>query len=610
MVANSPIEFDGATHHLPSLAMNANVKEHIGSRRSSNLLPVLLPAIVILGGILLTVWMQGFSRNGVVFSGDGGLKALLAQQLAQQISAGTLPLKMSLSLPIDGGGTEWIDAVWQQGLYPFTPPFMYEVGSQYFITFPFTFPAVTAPFYALFGDRGLYIVPILALWATWARFWQVGKRISLDTFALCLGLVVLIFASPLSLYGGMYWEHTLAVALAFWGITALLFPRITPEESPHKPIVSGYRALYSGVLIGLSVWFRPEFLCFVAAVGFLAAVSWLRPSWRLAPKLTFAKVFILVGAMACTIGIFFALNYGIYGHPLGIHAIQIVEESSVGTQVAQAKDSYVQMGRSLLRYFPAVILLAFIVVAGPEFSRTGLKTGNQFKGFKTPNVESIGIVSPVKTAPIPTRFVLALSILFAIGVPLIVPPGSGGKQWGPRFYLILVPLLSLVLADRLRMGYFQPWARRLAIVGTAVMLIFGIHTNTVQGAFSVFKDEQTQSTSLAANYEPIAPAIAQLKQQPLPWIAMSHQFVAQQLWNALPEKVFFRTEAIADVKQLAEALANQNEGEFLYVCYPHRDCPTPDTPASELGLESGGSIAFEELGTYGKYPLYRVAIAS
>lgn len=589
------------------LAMNTNPKEQPTSRR----LQSLLPGLVITGGILLTLWMQVFSQNGVVFSGDGGLKALLSQQIAQQLSTGSWPLEMSLSLPVDGTvGAEWINAVWQQGLYPFTPPFVYEVGLQHFITFPFTFPAITAPFYALFGDRGLYTVPLLALWATWARFWQIGKRIKLDTLALCLGLVVLIFASPLSLYGGMYWEHTLAVALAFWGVTALLFPKNSVDKLPYTPGISGYRALYSGILIGLAVWFRPEFLCLVAAVGLLAAISWLRPSWRLSPQLTFAKVFILVGAMACTMGIFFALNYGIYGHPLGIHAIQIVEESSVATQVNQAKDSYVQMWRSLWRYFPTVILLILLVLCQPKFSRAGLKTTSQFKGFKTPKADSIGIVSPAKTAPVPTRFVLVLSILFALSVPLIVPPGSGGKQWGPRFYLILVPLLSLVLADQLRAGYFLPWARRLAIVGTAVMLVFGIHTNTINGAFNIFKDEQTQSTSLAANYEPIAPAIAELKQQPLPWIAMSHQFVAQQLWNALPEKTFFRTETIAEVKQLSDALAAQNEREFLYVCYPHRDCPTPDTPASELGLESGGSIAFESLGTYGKYPLYRVAITS
>ncbi len=571
---------------------------------------LIFPGVILLGGILLTLWMQTFSTGGVVFSGDGGLKALLAQQISQQLSTGSFPLEMSLRLPTEAGA-DWIDTLWQEGLYPFTPPFVYEVGLQRFITFPFTFPLITAPFHALFGDRGLYIIPMIALWATWARFWQIGLRAGLDAVALCIGLITLIFASPLSLYGGMYWEHTLAVALAFWGVTALLFPKAPSDSRSAIAAVSGYRALVSGVLIGLSVWFRPELLCLVVGVSVLAIASCLFPRWRLSPLLTVAKVCIFMGAIACTIGMFFALNYGVYGHPLGIHAIQIVEESTTAAQIAQAKAGYQQLLPALWQYFPAVIFIGLVILCGPEFKKEYLKTTSRFKGFKTPNAEAIGIVRPAEAAPIVTRFLLALSLLFVLSVPLIVPPGGGGKQWGPRFYLIVMPLLSWVVAEQLRAGFLQPWARRVALVGAAVMLAFGIHTNTINGVFQAFdEDRPVRSISLPANYEPIAPAIAQLKEQPLPWIAMSHQFVAQQLWTALPDKTFFRTETIAEVKQLATALAEQNERDFLYVCYPHRACPAPETSADELNLANGGNISFEELGTYGKYPLYKVEIAS
>ena len=583
------------------------------SKIASRLKTLLLPGLIIFGGVLLTLWIQTFSTGGVVFSGDGGLKALLAQQISQQLSTGSFPLEMSLRLPTEAGA-DWINTLWQAGLYPFTPPFVYEVGSQRFITFPFTFPLITAPFHALFGDRGLYIMPVVALWATWVRFWQIGLRAKLDAIALSIGLVTLIFASPLSLYGGMYWEHTLAVALAFWGVTALLFPKVPPDSQLGSQAVvtavSGYRAWVSGVLIGLSVWFRPELLCLVVGVSVLAIASCLFPRWRLSPPLTVAKVGIFIGAIACTIGIFFALNYGVYGHPLGIHAIQIVEESTTATQVAQAKDGYQQLLPALWQYFPAVIFIGLAILCGPEFKREHLKTTSRFKGFKTPEAEAIGIVRPTESAPIVTRFLLALSVLFVLSVPLIVPPGGGGKQWGPRFYLIVMPLLSWVVAEQLRAGFLQSWARRVALIGAAVMLAFGIHANTINGAFKAFdEDRPVRSISLPANYAPIAPAIAQLKEQPLPWIAMSHQFVAQQLWTALPNKTFFRTETVAEVKQLAIALAKQNESDFLYLCYPHRACPTPDTSADELILENGSSISFENLGIYGKYPLYRVKIA-
>jgi hypothetical protein len=314
------------------------------------------------------------------------------------------------------------------------------------------------------------------------------------------------------------------------------------------------------------------------------------------------------------VGIFFALNYGIYGHPLGIHAIQIVEESSLSTQVGQAKDGYQQMFLSLMRYFPVVILVSLAALLSPELKKATLRA-RQLKALQAaepalqPDSQALmGLAAQDAINPTPARLALTLSILFALSVPLIVPDGAGGKQWGPRFYLILVPLLSLVLAEQLRINFLRTRVRQAALIGTAVVLVLGIQLNTVKGVFTPFKDGQ--SVSLFSNYEPTAPAITELRQQSLPWVATSHQYVAQQLWSALPQKTFFRAENIAEVKKLAEALAEQNESEFLYVCYPHLDCPAPQAPANELKLTNNRTLTFVSLDGYSKYPLYRVEISS
>ncbi|MBE9078712.1 dolichol-phosphate mannosyltransferase [Romeria aff. gracilis LEGE 07310] len=527
----------------------------------------LWPWLTILTGLLLTLWLQTYSQDGVFFSGDGGLKALLAQQLGM----GTWQIGLDLPTP-----APWITDLWQQGLYPFTPPYVYEQGTTHFITFPFTFPAVTAPFYALLGHRGLYVVPLISLWLLWGRFYQIGLRLGLRPAVLAAGLGCVILASPLSLYGAMYWEHTLAVALAFWGLTAVVFPPATGRAG--RPL--------GGVLMGLAVWFRPEFLCLVAGVTLLLGLGWLGLGWL---QLGVRQSLRLLAAMLLTVLVFFGLNFYIYGHPLGIHAIQIVEGSSPLQQLTQAGASYRQLLTSLFRYFPiALFAIAFTLTAS--------------------------LNSRLKLSPT-MRWLLLLSLLFALSVPLIVPPGAGGKQWGPRFYLILVPLLSLVVAQQLE----QVWDslrglwRGGAIALLALLFAFGLQLNTVQGAFSRYEDPQTGSISLPHSYAPIAPAISTLRAQPLPWVAMSHQFVAQQLWAGVPEKTFFRAESLAQVKQLAQALAVQNESAFLYVCYPHRDCPIPETVPAALSLEAAGKpaqLVFQPMGNAGKYPLYTVRLVT
>lgn len=566
-----------------------------------------IPGLLFLLGILLTVGMQFFVGDGVFFSSDAGLKALLSQQIGNQLQEGAFPLDVALTpLSTEPGATDWVNQLWGEGLSPIQPPFAYQVGSQQFITFSFLFPLITAPFYALFGEFGLYIVPVLALWAVWGRFWQIGLRAEWDVASLSLGLFALIFASPLSLYGGTYWEQTLAIALAFFGISALLYPKRKVAFPAH---LSGPRLIMSGVLIGLSVWFRPEFVGLVVAAVVLVGLGWLFPKWRLITPLSAIDVFVFIGSVACSLCVFLALNYSVYGHPLGLHGLHIVDELLETASLQQAKAGYGQMLLGFWRYFPVAVLVALAALCSPEFKRASLKTSNRFKGFKTPNVEALGIVSPAHNEPLPVRAALLLCLVVVLVTPLLMPAGLGGKQWGPRLYLVLVPLLSVAVAEQLRAGFFQNWARRIMLLGTVIALAFGIHMNMLNGVFNVYEDPQTQSTSLLANEVSVAPAIAQLQAQPVPWIATNDPFAAIQLWSALPNKTFFRTESLDEVAQLANALTEQNEQTFLYVCGPYQACLISDD-ASDEGTLPNGQLVFESIGQFGKYPLYKVEIAS
>lgn len=541
--------------------------------KSRQWLSWILPGIVFIIGLGVSLALQTHTRDGVFFSGDAGLKALLAQQF----SAGQWRVALDIPQPT------WVLQLWRHGLYPFTPPYAYEQQGNYFITFPFTFPAITAPFHALLGYRGLYVVPLVSLWVIWWRFWEICRiwQIRSSITALSLGLVIL--ASPLTLYGAMYWEHTLAVALAFWGLSGLLF-HATPEDSSDH--ISLNEALVDGVCLGLAVWFRPEFLCLVAILTALMVASHFFP--KKLPKflqltqfnrLTLGVVLAFVGSMVGTVIGFFGMNLVIYGHALGIHSIQIVEESSPGQQITQAWDNYRQLTLSLLRYFPAVVL-----------------------GLGLPWV----MRGRARTASL---VLLIIALLFAIAVPLIVPPGAGGKQWGPRFYLILIPMVGLIIAAGLQQVSQVKRPRSVTLVAIGLVLVLGFHSNIVNGGILNYRDLQTNSTSLLSNFEPIAPALETLASYDQPWVAVSHQYVAQVLWPSVRLKTFFRAETEDALTELATALLQQEESSFLYICYPHSPCPLPEQgPLRFKHSEANVIVSFKRLGTFGKYPFYLTSI--
>lgn len=515
-----------------------------------------LPLTIIVIGILFSLCLQTLVPNDVFYSGDGGLKALLAQQF----SAGGF--YFDLRLPANN----WIQSLWDGGLYPFRPPFVYNVENRYFITFPFTFPLITAPFHTLFGFRGLYIIPLLSTWALWLSFYAACRRLKLGSTITAIALVILIFAAPLSLYSGMYWEHTLAVALAFQGVALALIPPVKGFSTRD--------AIISGSLVGLSVWFRPEFLCLVGILLLGLCVTQVKPlqEFKMIPE----KAVTFTVSMLLVIALFFGINLLIYQHPLGIHSVQIVEEFSLKERSLTAFNNLKQLLFSLSYYFPIVFFTLIYVC--------------------------LALISGKLKLTAKMQVILLVSTLFVLAVPLIVPAGAGGKQWGPRFLLITVPLISLLAAIQLKL-LLQTYQRKLqlALLGLfAVFLTTGLYINSYLGP-----------VDLARNYQLILPAVQGLRSQPDPIIAMSHEYVAQALAPSLPHKTFFLTEDSQAVKRLSGTLLSQGYTKFLYVCYPHRDCNTPKTSPDNLKFSQANqrfTLQFSDLGKLGKYPIYEVSI--
>ncbi|MDJ0532519.1 MAG: dolichol-phosphate mannosyltransferase [Xenococcaceae cyanobacterium MO_207.B15] len=543
-----------------------------------------VPVVIILVGILFSLYLQGKALDGVYFSGDGGLKALLAKQL------GSGTLRFDLVIPQE----TWIQDLWNDGLYPYDEPYVYHVADKYYITFPYTFPLVTAPFYAWFGERGLYIVPLVSCWIVWLVFYLDCVKLKLDNFVTTVGLILLIFSSYLTVYSAMYWEHTLAVALCFSGLSLWCIFGYPQGNSKTT-------AILSGIFIGLSVWFRPEFLCMVAVITGVILVTSSEPLLQKTPIHKFIPLkeisflaqqkILFLSSMFLTVGGFFLSNKLIYGYALGIHGIQVVEKPSISDRLIGAWNNFTGMTLALPEYLPIInfaLLYLFLFLIQKIFSGKN----NNTVDFNLKLVAGyLGC------------------LLFIIGVSILVPVGTagliaGGKQWGVRFFLILVPITILVTT--LEFKAIKAKANKLiyniALITIVALGTMGIYTNSVQATQLLDKNNQD-----------IQPAVAFLRENALEIVAISHEFVGQALEAATNNKIFFTVPTESEIIKLSQGLIRQQKTKFTYICYPHRRCNLPKANPENLQFTQDNQqyqIKFNSLGKFGKYPIYEITIDS
>jgi hypothetical protein len=193
--------------------------------------------LVALFSAVYLAFLASSAEPGVFFSSDGGIKYLVVKQLTE----GHGFKYMYLPQP------QWVHQIWAHGFFPFKPPFLYPSSDGYLFVFPPAFQIISAFFYAHFGDMGLLVIPILSTLFLWLSFILLLRRCDISPSRIAIGLFILVFCSPLTIYGATYWEHMTAILLLFFGLSFLVKP-------PSGPIA----AIAMGLLSGLAAWFRPE----------------------------------------------------------------------------------------------------------------------------------------------------------------------------------------------------------------------------------------------------------------------------------------------------------------------------------------------------------------
>lgn len=507
-----------------------------------------LPPLILLAQVAFSATLLSFVREPVFYTGDGGMKLLATRQFANGV------FTSELRLPAE----EWVKRLWDHGYFPLEPPFVYEMDGRHVVGQPLTFPAASAPFYRLFGYRGLYVLPFASLVLLAAGMHSTARRLRLSAPAIamvCAGWVT----SYATLYSAMFWEHIPATMLAWFGVAPVV-------DSFSNPL-SRRRMSVAGVLLGASAWLRPECLALAA----LVIIVWLPLAARRGAIADWAA---FSGVTVGVVGGFLVLNVSMFGHPLGTHAFPTLNAHVSGAAHLLAAAHRLWFFATQLARFAPVVLLSLYFVARMRFR-----------------------ADPERSAAF--YFAMAVGVLFLIAVSYMVPT-EGGLQWGPRHVIPIVPVLSLAVGIGWQHAMLkgQRTERTLTRVVAIALVAYGIWINGWIGAHNLRK-----------NYaEKIFPTIQLIEATGVDQIAVTDQYVTQEMAALTEDHRFYLVPAddqqprrLAD---LADSLLGVGRRRFLVVVAIDEDAQAGPVPTlsnranvcwnrRQLGQSASGYIVYE-----------------
>lgn len=460
-------------------------------------------------------------REEVFCSGDGGLKLLFIKQLARGDFGTALHLAASPE----------VARLWSEGYYPFEPPFVYPLHGGHVVSFPMLFLALTAPFFRAFGLGGVYVIPALAAWIWAYRFHCTIRVLGVSETPAMLLLIAATFCTPVIVYGSMFWEHSLGMALAFASIEYVC----TFERVPRSATVT----LLYGLVAGLSVWLRPEA---IVVLGVLSAVVLFVPESRRVVH----RGWFVVGVSVSVVAFLFC-NQLLYGRPLGLHGEQAFAGLSMWRRFKKALYHAGFLSFRELVCDPTIIIVVAIL---SSWARE-------------------------KKRPIPPS--VRLSALLVVTVSLIAcfVPNNGGEQWAARYLLVAMPIgfvaLALLVAQPPAIARAHPGVVTVVLGAAAA---FGFVQNGVRG------QEYAQS-----RYDCGASATRFLREHPAEPVLVSSAYTPQILESAMVGHPMFLCHDVAGYRSALGELGEDGFASALAIRYMpgQRDNVVRDEDATELG---------------------------
>jgi hypothetical protein len=422
-------------------------------------------AILIVAATLIAA--RSLLPAGVFWISDAGNKYLVAENF---VAGGFAHVAIGYPAAELDPGFRW---------FPTAGEHFRRVGAQFFSIVSFVFPLLNAPFVALLGEAGATILPLLGGIGVLALVPRIARAAGVRDDAATIVAVAL--ATPLAFYALDFWENTLAAFLALAAIALLL----------------RQRAWLAGGAVGLSCALREEGYVFLVALGIAVAMRERRAALRL-----------LAGAAAVIVPLLVAQQL-IYGNPLGLHLavhtaadgialperlarnvfyflLQFHERTGLAGVLALAPVAAIIVGavgageRARLVAQSAVLVaaaagLALIVLHGDPITNTrytqGLLLFLPFSVLFATRWRELVSGGPDRTDDVVRLLARTVCIYVAV-MPLVLRANWSGIIWGPRYFVVITPLLvivSLAAIDRSRR------ARAMAVALFAVAIALELH---------------------------------------------------------------------------------------------------------------------------------------
>ncbi len=400
---------------------------------------------------IVSVWLAAGLPANAFYSGDSGVKLIAA---LNAIAHPTRPFEIDLPR-INGRPVPYVESffgVHDQHAHALQSPL---------------FPVVSAPFIALLGLRGAYLLPLVsfvALLPLLVRLaGQVAPGVSLATMAL-----VGVFAGPVVFYAFEFWEHVPAIACLTGATTALLsVPRATPTHQ-----------IVGASLSAAAILLRPEALWYV-----IALVGWQIYSRR--------RLGYYLATAALIMGLFALFNLVESGTLTGPH---------ISANMAPLLDDWaaVRLRRGALWFWPGSTLwviavlvlisswvaalanlnprLAQAVALGAVAALAVEASSGAYARESLWNGWPAGLLLFVPSSRFRETVPLWWLTLFTVVAVWLSSTHDGGAQWGPRFVLIAAPAMMVLAAANVSDAISPGQARRLRQALVLIVFLAGLWT--------------------------------------------------------------------------------------------------------------------------------------